>query len=127
VEYAVEACPDLVIGIDNDIIASLGLGPEEDAFLLNTKGVLQTSSKFYGQVLDDSPIQLRSKAFQPTIMETTDPQGRDVLLSYVHFPKLEFVRVFVKLRSKIFHCGPGLENAWAKRYRGSQAHQIGLS
>jgi len=91
------------IGTFNDIIASLGLGPEEDAFLLNTKGVLQTSSKFYGQVLDDFPIQLRSKAFQPTIMETTDPQGRDVLLSYVHFPKLEFVLVFVKLRSKIFH------------------------
>lgn len=86
----------------NDIIASLGLGPEEDAFLLNRKGVLQTPSKFYGQVLEDFPIELPSQSFQPHVMELTDSQGRDIFLSYVHFSNLEFVLVFVKLQSKIF-------------------------
>lgn len=86
----------------NDIIASLGLGPEEDAFLLNLNSVLQTPSKFYGQVLDDFPIKFPSKSFQPSVMEITDPQGREVFMSYVNFSKLEFVLVFVKLRSKLF-------------------------
>ena len=86
----------------NEIIASLGLGPEEDAFLLNNQNVLQTPSKFYGQVLEEFPIEFPSRSFQPTLMETTDPQGRDIFLSYVHFSKLEFVLVFVKLQSKIF-------------------------
>jgi two-component system NtrC family sensor kinase len=108
VEKRMQAGKNLVLraSIDietfNDIIASLGLGPGEDAFLLNTRGVLQTPSKFYGQVMEEFPVELPAKSFQPTLMETTDPQGRDIFLSYVHFSKLEFVLVFVKLKSRIF-------------------------
>jgi two-component system NtrC family sensor kinase len=108
VEKRMQAGKNLVLraSIDietfNDIIASLGLGPGEDAFLLNTRGVLQTPSKFYGQVLEEFPVDFPSKSFQPTLMELTGPRGQDIFLSYVHFSKLEFVLVFVKLKSRIF-------------------------
>ena len=86
----------------NNIIASMGLGPDSDAFLLNRKGIIQTPSKFYGQVLDTCPLDMPPKSFQPTVVEKTDPQGRDIFLSYVYFPKLEYVLFVVKPSSDIF-------------------------
>ena len=83
----------------NDIIASMSLEADSDAFLLNREGVLQTPSKFYGQVLDPCPIELPPKTFQPTVIELTDPEGREVFLSYVYFSQQEFVFFLVKERS----------------------------
>ncbi|MCF8040336.1 MAG: GHKL domain-containing protein [Desulfohalobiaceae bacterium] len=83
----------------NDIIASMGLEADSDAFLLNRQGIIQTPSKFYGQVLDECPIELPPKTFQPTVIEMTDPEGRDIFLSYVYFSKQEFVLFLVKERS----------------------------
>ena len=40
----------------DDLIATLELDPECDAFLTNREGILQTNSKFYGKVLE--PCQL---------------------------------------------------------------------
>jgi two-component system NtrC family sensor kinase len=85
----------------NDIIASMGLEPDSDAFLLNRKGVLQTPSKFYGNVLDQCPLEIPPMSFQPTVLEMTDPQGREIFLSYVYFSKLEFVLFIVKERGLI--------------------------
>lgn len=83
----------------NDIIASMGLEADSDAFLLNRQGIIQTPSKFYGQVLDECPIELPPKTFQPTVLEMTDPEGREIFLSYVYFSKQEFVLFLVKERS----------------------------
>ncbi|WP_034622008.1 sensor histidine kinase [Desulfovermiculus halophilus] len=83
----------------NDIIASMGLEADSDAFLLNQEGIIQTPSKFYGGVLDKSPIELPPKSFQPTVLEMTDPDGREIFLSYVYFSKQEFVLFLVKERS----------------------------
>ena len=83
----------------NEIIASMSLEADSDAFLLNREGILQTPSKFYGQVLDPCPIELPPKTFQPTVIELTDPDGREIFLAYVYFSKLEYVLFLVKERS----------------------------
>ena len=85
----------------NDIIASMGLEADSDAFLLNRQGIIQTPSTFYGNILDSFPMDLPAKTFQPTVIQTTDPQGRDVFMSYVYFSKLEFVLFIVKERSRL--------------------------
>ncbi len=84
------------IGTFNDIIASMSLEADSDAFLLNREGIIQTPSKFYGGVLDKCPIDLPPKTFQPAVIEMTDPQGREIFLSYVYFSKQEFVLFLVK-------------------------------
>ena len=85
----------------NEIIASMGLEANSDAFLLNKKGVLQTPSKFYGNVLDPCPLDMPPMSFQPRIQELTDPEGREVILCYVYFSKLEFVLFIVRERGQL--------------------------
>ncbi|HMB31659.1 MAG TPA: ATP-binding protein, partial [Desulfohalobiaceae bacterium] len=85
----------------NDIIASMGLGPDSDAFLLNKEGVVQTPSKFYGDVLDKCPFEIPPKTYQPTVKEIKDPKGDVAFLAYVYFPQLEYILVVVKPRSQI--------------------------
>lgn len=87
----------------NDIIASMGLGPDSDAFLLNRRGILQTPSKFYGAVFNTCPFELPPQTYQPTVREMTDHEGKRVFLAYVYFPQLEYVLAVVKPRSQLLN------------------------
>jgi two-component system, NtrC family, sensor kinase len=85
----------------DDLIASMGLDPQSDAFLINRAGVLQTNSKFYGQVLDKLPLKVPPKSFEPNVLELKDPNGRDLLLSYVYFARTDFVLMVAKPKTDV--------------------------
>ncbi|WP_035067114.1 sensor histidine kinase [Nitratidesulfovibrio termitidis] len=84
------------------LIASMGLEPESDAFLVNTAGVLQTASRFYGAVLDQLPLPMPPMTYETATLETTDPAGRDVFITYTYFQHADFVLMAVKPRADIF-------------------------
>ncbi|EPR37451.1 integral membrane sensor signal transduction histidine kinase [Desulfovibrio sp. X2] len=83
------------------LIASMGLEPEADAFLVNRSGVLQTVSKFYGKVLDPLPFDMPPQSLEPTVRTMTDPSGRSLFLAYVYIPDTDYVLMVVKPRSDI--------------------------
>ena len=85
----------------DELIASMGLSPESDAFLINRKGSLQTASRFYGKVLDSFPLSFPRGNYGAIVVEETDPQGREMLVTYAPFTKSDFVIVLVKLRSNV--------------------------
>lgn len=84
-----------------ELIASMRLDPSSDAFLLNKQGVLQTPSKFYGQVLGTFPMTLPPLSYEPNVLEIQDNQGRDVLITYAYFESLPFILMVVKPRSQV--------------------------
>jgi two-component system NtrC family sensor kinase len=91
-----------------ELIASMGLDPASDAFLLNKHGVLQTPSKFYGQVLETFPMPLPPESYEPNVLEMQDPKGRDVMVTYAYFAPLgkfdiplPFILMMVKPRSQV--------------------------
>ncbi|EGY25826.1 his Kinase A domain protein [Desulfovibrio sp. A2] len=84
------------------LIASMGLEPESDAFIVNTAGVLQTPSRFYGKVLDELPMPMPPMTYETATLETTDPAGRDVFITYTYFQHADFVLMAVKPRAEIF-------------------------
>ncbi|MCX5872212.1 MAG: ATP-binding protein [Deltaproteobacteria bacterium] len=84
----------------DDLISSMGLDAESDAFLINRHGVFQTKSKFYGEVLDQCPV-VPTKSFEPTVIEKIDPLGRDVFLSYAYFNQTDLVFMLIKPRSQV--------------------------
>ncbi len=84
------------------LIASMGLEPESDAFLVNNAGVLQTASRFYGAVLDQLPMPMPPMTYETATLETTDPAGRDVFITYTYFQHADFVLMAVKPRAEIF-------------------------
>ncbi len=85
----------------NELIASMGMEPESDAFLLNKSGILQTPSRHYGKVLDKFSLDLPPVSYEPNIVERIDPFGREVLLAYSYFSNSPFVLALVKPRSEI--------------------------
>jgi len=85
----------------DELISSMGLSPESDAFLINRKGFLQTASRFYGKVLDSFPMSFPRGNYGAIVVEETDPQGREMLVTYAPFVKSDFVIVLVKLRSNV--------------------------
>ena len=84
-----------------EFIGSMRLDSTSDAFLLNKNGVLQTPSKFYGQVLETLPMSLPPPSLEPNVLEMTDPKGRDVMLTYVYFDTLPYILMLVKPRSQM--------------------------
>ncbi len=84
-----------------NLIASMRLDPASDAFILNRTGVFQTASKFYGQVLENFPMTLPPVSYEPNVISTKDPQGREVFLAYAFFEHYPFVLMVVKPRGEV--------------------------
>jgi two-component system NtrC family sensor kinase len=85
----------------NNLIASMGLEPSSDAFIINKSGVLQTSSKFYGHVLETFPFPIPPISYEPNVLEMVDQRGEEVLLAYTYFISPSLILVLVKPRSEV--------------------------
>ncbi|MGD9818736.1 MAG: ATP-binding protein [Desulfomonilaceae bacterium] len=84
----------------DELIASMGLDAESDAFLVNKEGVLQTNSKYYGQALDQCPC-IPSVSYEPTVLERVDPSGREIILTYAYFPTTDFILMLIKPQAQV--------------------------
>jgi two-component system, NtrC family, sensor kinase len=85
----------------NDVIASMGLDPKSDGFLLNKSGVFQTPSKSYGAVLENLPFPLPPVSYEANVIEDKDAQGRQVLLAYNYFAHAPFILVVIKQAGEV--------------------------
>jgi two-component system NtrC family sensor kinase len=81
------------------IIASMSLEPDADAFLVNTEGLMQTDSNYYGKVLEKLAFPMPPQTYEPTVLTMVDPLGREVYMAYAYFPEADFALVAVKPRS----------------------------
>ena len=86
--------------IDSEVfeqyIASLGLRPSSDAFLINRKGILQTASRHEGGILDQCSIATPSVSSQSEVLEVTNKQGEPGILGYAYIAKSPFIFVVLK-------------------------------
>ncbi|MBW2180693.1 MAG: two-component sensor histidine kinase [Deltaproteobacteria bacterium] len=86
--------------LDN-IIAAMGLDPESDAFLVSGEGILQTHSKFCGNVLEHCKLNIPMGSYRSQLIEEKNILGKDVLIAIKHFAKQDFALVVVKPKSVI--------------------------
>ncbi len=80
------------------IIASMGLEPGSDAFLLNRKGILQTNTTTFGNILDDAKLPMPPVSYEANITTTKNPSGQDIYLAYTYFPDTDYVLMAIKPR-----------------------------
>ncbi len=84
------------------LVAAMGLDPMSDAFVLNREGIFQTTSKFYGEVLEKLPLAIPPNSLEPTVLETKDAKGQDIFLGYTNFKKSsDFILMVIKPRLEI--------------------------
>ncbi len=79
-----------------NIIASMGLDPESDAFLINDEGIFQTQSRFYGNVLEKCPFEVPPGIYNTHVVETVDPKGRKVLVIFAPLKNPDYLLVTVR-------------------------------
>jgi len=101
--------------IDTEKVKEVISGPKSDVhsdtFIVNRAGVLQTPSKFYGDALETLPMELPPLSYEPAVLETEDPAGREILLTYTYIaspagilmtvrPKAEALKSWYALRTE---------------------------
>ena len=87
--------------IFKNIIASMELDPESDAFIINRKGTLQTDSKFHGKVLEKCSLKIPTYGFGTNIQEYKDPNGEDIFIACSYFKNLDYILVVVQPKSRL--------------------------
>ncbi len=84
----------------DSIILSMELSPESDAFLVNNAAIVQTHSKYYGNVLENCSIASEIVAQNITMSEEEDPIGRGkILVLQSKLTMAEFSLVIVRPQS----------------------------
>lgn len=81
-------------------LAQLDLVSGGDSFIINTEGVLQTPSTFYGSVLSDSGLPVPPMA-EHTEMFPHRRDGRELIIGYAYIPNSSFVLMVVKRRNEL--------------------------
>jgi signal transduction histidine kinase len=79
-----------------EILGNLEMAGKGDAFIVNKEGILQTSSKKYGKVLDKIPIPVPAFSPKTELMDASDSQGRELLVGYRFIEESPFILMIVK-------------------------------
>ncbi|PIE69946.1 MAG: two-component sensor histidine kinase [Deltaproteobacteria bacterium] len=86
--------------IDTDrfgnLIASMGLDSKSDAFLVSSEGILQTRSKFYGNVLEKCRLDVPSGRFSSGLYHAKGIDGESVLVASAGFESANYILMIVK-------------------------------
>ncbi len=62
-----------------------------DTFIVNEQGILQTSSRYHGKVLEKASLPLPPFSDQPRVSEVVTEDGEPVVLAYARIPETPFI------------------------------------
>lgn len=80
----------------NNKIHSLIYWPQSDAFLINSDGILQTSSRFYGKVLEKYPLPIPPFSPNAVVKPEHDSEGNTNIFGYAYIEKSPFILIVTK-------------------------------
>jgi two-component system, NtrC family, sensor kinase len=84
-----------------NLLAELDIDSDDDAFIVNTKGILQTPSRFYGPINANVELPMPGTGAEPNIVEVKDKKGTDIILGYARIPETPFVFMMVKPKAEL--------------------------
>jgi len=89
----------------NQLLSGLELSGDGDAFIVNRQGILQTSSRRHGAILDRIELGMPRASNTTVVNETLGPHGEQLIVGYSYIPETPFVLMIVKQK-------PVLMQAW---------------
>jgi two-component system, NtrC family, sensor kinase len=84
------------------LVAAMGLSPDADAFLVNTQGIMQTSSRLYGGVLHKLPLPVPPVSYDTSVTLLHDAQGQELVAAYAYIQNTDFIVMALKPHSALF-------------------------
>ncbi len=85
----------------NEILKNLELGEQADVFVVNTTGVLQTPSRYYGDVLEKVQLPLLSFTREIRVSERKNNRGEAVIIGHADVEGSPFMLMIVQPKSEL--------------------------
>jgi len=83
----------------DNLINSMGLDFQSDAFLVNSKGILQTDSRYYGQTLEKCTLKINNSRTMEAFPDGSDIVNvttREVIVASADFSSADYTLMLVK-------------------------------
>ena len=98
-------------GLLHQLISQLDIGPNDDAFIINESGILQTPSRHHGGLYEKIALPLPEYSSEAKVIEA-DASSNPILIGYAHIPgtsltlmiireKAEFMKLWQRPRLKL--------------------------
>lgn len=94
----------------DQFIRAMNIDPKSDAFLVNSKGILQTKSKYYGDIFKKWPLDITLDNYDPYIREGYDHTGRNVIICSAAFSVADYFLIVIKPPSVVMRSWHALKS-----------------
>lgn len=78
------------------ILSQMEVSGNGDAFLINHEGLIQTPSRFYGDIMKKFPLDVPPASDRTQVVEGKDHQGRTILIGYAYITGTPFILMVIK-------------------------------
>jgi len=89
------------VALFHKLLANLEISGEGDAFVINHEGVLQTTSRSHGDVLEPLGLEVPSVADATRVYETPGPDGTPLIVGYSYIPDTPFILMIVHQKTAL--------------------------
>jgi len=83
------------------ILSNIELSGHGDAFMINHEGILQTTSRYYGKVLNKFPLTIPQFSKTSQVYETKDIDGNKLIIGYCFIDDSPFILMIVKNKREL--------------------------
>ncbi len=83
------------------LLSNLEISGEGDAFVINREGILQTSSRRHGDVLESLDLEVPEYSEATRVYETLAPDGVALIVGYSYIPHTPFILMIVKQKAAL--------------------------
>lgn len=84
-----------------NLLSRLEVSGSGDAFIINHGGILQTSSRDHGKILEKIFIPIPAFSPKTEVLEEKSPRGEDLLIGYRYIEETPFILIIVKKKSDL--------------------------
>ena len=92
-------------------IAQLDAGQKGDLFIINTEGVLQTPSRYYGSVFNKIPIEVPRSSPRTGVFESVNGENSRIAIGYAHIPDTPYILIMIQEQGERIQ--PWYKTTWA--------------
>ncbi len=85
----------------NNILSQMEVSGNGDAFLINHEGIIQTPSRFYGNIMKKFPLDVPPMSERTQVVEGRDHLGHEILTGYAYITGTPFILIVIKQKDNL--------------------------
>ena len=87
-------------GLLHSLLSQLDIGPNDDAFIINENGILQTPSRHHGSLYDKIDLPVPKHSYEAKVLEAEDASSNQILIGYTHIFGTSLTLMIIKDKSE---------------------------